>query len=60
MAIPLIVMVIIVVIGKVILIFLAIVGITIRPSITFFLGVHVTRMAHVPGLHVRCWWWRVV
>ena len=55
MAIPLVVIVIAVVIGKVIVIFLTIVGIKIWSTITFFLGVHVTRMAHVPGLHVRCW-----
>jgi len=60
MAIPLIVIVIIVVICKVIVIILAIVGIKIWSTITFFLGVHVTRMVHVPGLHVRCWRRRVV
>jgi len=54
-AIPLVVIGIIVVIGEVVVIFLAIVGIKIWSTITFFLGVHVTRMAHVPGFHVRCW-----
>ena len=60
MAIPLIVIVIIIVIGKVIVIVLAIVRITIRSMITSFLGVHVTRMVHVPGLHLRCWQQRIV
>jgi hypothetical protein len=47
-----------VVIGKVIVIVVAIVWITIWSTmIPFFLGVHVTRM---PGLHVRCWRRRVV
>jgi hypothetical protein len=50
-----------VVIGKVIVIVVAIVWITIwSTTILFFLGVHVTRMARVPGLHVRCWRRRVV